>query len=200
MAHSSSIYYCTKKHTHTHTIFPAYSRVDDPLSAVDTHVSKHLFEQCLRDFLKEKTVILVTHQLQFLPSVDQIIILNNGRVDAVGTYDNLRDSGLDFVKLLADTNETDTDNEGPALSRSRSGSRKGLSRRSSELSTYSMEEDSEASPMQVEEKRADGQIGWSIYSKYFQASGGCFAFVFMVFVCVLAQFLASAGDYYVNYW
>lgn len=173
---------------------------DDPLSAVDTHVSKHLFEQCLRDFLKEKTVILVTHQLQFLPNVDQIIILNNGRVEAVGTYDNLRDSGLDFVKLLADTNEPETDAEGPGLSRSRSGSRKGLSRRSSELSTYSLEEDSEASPMQVEEKRADGQIGWSIYSKYFQASGGYFAFIFMVFVCVLAQFLASAGDYYVNYW
>lgn len=173
---------------------------DDPLSAVDTHVSKHLFEQCLRDLLKEKTVILVTHQLQFLPSVDQIIILSGGRVDAVGTYDQLRESGLDFVKLLADAHEADTDTEGPGLSRSRSGSRKGLSRRSSELSTYSMEEDSDASPMQVEEKRADGSIGWTIYSKYFRASGGYFSFIFMVFVCVMAQFLASGGDYYVNYW
>lgn len=170
------------------------------MSAVDTHVSKHLFDQCLRDLLKEKTVILVTHQLQFLPSVDQIIILSSGRVDAVGTYDQLRDSGLDFVKLLADPHDADTDNEGSGLSRSRSGSRKGLSRRSSELSTYSMEEESDASPMQVEEKRADGSIGWSIYGKYFQASGGYFAIIMMVIICVFAQFLASGGDYYVNYW
>lgn len=142
----------------------------------------------------------MTHQLQFLPYVDQIVILSNGRVEAVGTYDNLRESGLDFVKLLADTNETETDNEGPSLSRSRSGSKKGLSRRSSELSTFSLEEESDASPMQVEEKRAEGSIGLKMYSKYFKASGGYFMFFVMMSFCVTAQLFASGGDYYVNYW
>lgn len=51
--------------------------LDDPLSAVDTHVGKHLFDECIIEFLKGKTVILVTHQLQYLQGVDQIILLHN---------------------------------------------------------------------------------------------------------------------------
>lgn len=45
--------------------------LDDPLSAVDVHVSKVLFEDCISDFLKGKTRVLVTHQLQYLPSADR---------------------------------------------------------------------------------------------------------------------------------
>lgn len=51
--------------------------LDDPLSAVDTHVGKHLFEDCVCGYLKNKTVVLVTHQLQYLQNVDNIVILNN---------------------------------------------------------------------------------------------------------------------------
>lgn len=174
--------------------------LDDPLSAVDTHVSKHLFEQCLRDFLKDRTVILVTHQLQFLQYVDQIIILANGRVEAVGSYDSLRESGLDFAKLLADPNKDETGDEG-TLSRSRSGSSKmRLSRRNSEGSTYSLEDTAVENLMQVEEKRAEGAIGLKMYGKYFKAGGGYFMFYVMVLFCVTAQILASGGDYYVTYW
>ncbi|KAJ8945507.1 hypothetical protein NQ318_017951, partial [Aromia moschata] len=51
--------------------------LDDPLSAVDTHVGKHLFEECIKKYLNNKTRILVTHQLQFLKQADIIIIMNN---------------------------------------------------------------------------------------------------------------------------
>ena len=51
--------------------------LDDPLSAVDAHVGRHLFEDCICDFLQHKTRLLVTHQLQYLQSVDNILILNN---------------------------------------------------------------------------------------------------------------------------
>ncbi|KAG8242932.1 hypothetical protein J6590_056498, partial [Homalodisca vitripennis] len=50
--------------------------LDDPLSAVDTHVGKHLFEDCVTGFLKDKTVVLVTHQLQYLNDVDHIVVMN----------------------------------------------------------------------------------------------------------------------------
>ena len=46
--------------------------LDDPLSAVDVHVGRHLFTNCIRGFLKNKAVILVTHQLQYL----QVSLLN----------------------------------------------------------------------------------------------------------------------------
>lgn len=50
---------------------------DDPLSAVDTHVGKHLFNECIVEYLAGKTRILVTHQLQFLKQADLVIVLNN---------------------------------------------------------------------------------------------------------------------------
>ncbi|KAL3867301.1 hypothetical protein ACJMK2_044515, partial [Sinanodonta woodiana] len=49
--------------------------LDDPLSAVDTEVGRHLFDRCICDYLKDKTRILVTHQLQYLKKADRILIL-----------------------------------------------------------------------------------------------------------------------------
>lgn len=95
--------------------------LDDPLSAVDAHVGRHLFESCLIGYLRNTTRILVTHQLQFLRDVDQIIILKNGAIAAAGNFDTLSASGLDFATLLArdqeeekptpDPNTTDPDTD-----------------------------------------------------------------------------------------
>lgn len=51
--------------------------LDDPLSAVDTHVGTHLFEDCIMDYLKNKTRILVTHQIQYLNNSSYIVMLEN---------------------------------------------------------------------------------------------------------------------------
>lgn len=53
--------------------------MDDPLSAVDTHVGKHLFEECIIKHLAGKTRILVTHQLQYLKKADHIVVINEVR-------------------------------------------------------------------------------------------------------------------------
>lgn len=58
--------------------------LDDPLSAVDAHVGKQIFEDCIEKHLKGKTRILVTHQLQFLANVDWIVVLKDGVVQAEG--------------------------------------------------------------------------------------------------------------------
>uniref|UniRef100_A0A674EL55 Multidrug resistance-associated protein 4 n=1 Tax=Salmo trutta TaxID=8032 RepID=A0A674EL55_SALTR len=74
--------------------------LDDPLSAVDAEVGRHLFEQCICGILKNKPRILVTHQLQYLQAVDQILVLKEGHVVARGTYSELQHSGVNFTSLL----------------------------------------------------------------------------------------------------
>ena len=49
--------------------------LDDPLSAVDTHVGRHLFDRAINSYLRGKIRVLVTHQLQYLKDVDRILIL-----------------------------------------------------------------------------------------------------------------------------
>lgn len=51
--------------------------LDDPLSAVDTRVARHLFERCILNFLQGKTRILITHQLHFLKQADVIVIMEH---------------------------------------------------------------------------------------------------------------------------
>ncbi|CAG9768357.1 unnamed protein product [Ceutorhynchus assimilis] len=85
--------------------------LDDPLSAVDTHVGKHLFEECIVQYLSEKTRILVTHQLQYLKKADLIVVLNEGKIEAQGTFEELSNSKLDFTKLLAAADESQEDSK-----------------------------------------------------------------------------------------
>uniref|UniRef100_A0A8C5GHS1 ABC-type glutathione-S-conjugate transporter n=1 Tax=Gouania willdenowi TaxID=441366 RepID=A0A8C5GHS1_GOUWI len=76
--------------------------LDDPLSAVDSHVGKHLFDKVIGPcgILKNKTRILVTHGVSFLPHVDEIIVLVNGVVSEIGSYNSLRASRGAFSEFL----------------------------------------------------------------------------------------------------
>ncbi|XP_025220319.1 multidrug resistance-associated protein 4 isoform X2 [Theropithecus gelada] len=79
--------------------------LDDPLSAVDAEVSRHLFELCICQTLHEKITILVTHQLQYLKAASQILILKDGKMVQKGTYTEFLKSGIDFGSLLKKDNE-----------------------------------------------------------------------------------------------
>ncbi|XP_061083514.1 ATP-binding cassette sub-family C member 2-like [Conger conger] len=76
--------------------------LDDPLSAVDSHVGKHLFNEVVgpNGLLKDKTRILVTHGISFLPQVDEIVVLVDGKVSEIGSYNNLKASGGAFSEFL----------------------------------------------------------------------------------------------------
>lgn len=78
--------------------------LDDPLSAVDAHVGRHLFDEVIgpksRLASEKATRILVTHQVHFLTEADWIVIMENGKISRQGTYQDLISSELDFAKLL----------------------------------------------------------------------------------------------------
>ncbi|XP_035824676.1 multidrug resistance-associated protein 4 isoform X2 [Aplysia californica] len=73
--------------------------LDDPLSAVDTTVGAHIFKRCILDLLRNKTVILVTHQIHYLKQADRIVVLRDGSIHDVGTYDELKAGGMDMRAL-----------------------------------------------------------------------------------------------------
>lgn len=76
--------------------------LDDPLSAVDSHVGKHIFEKVIgpNGMLKKKTRLLVTHGLSFLPEVNSIIVLNNGEIFEKGTYKQLMEKKSAFADFI----------------------------------------------------------------------------------------------------
>ncbi|XP_056002528.1 multidrug resistance-associated protein 1-like isoform X2 [Ostrea edulis] len=86
--------------------------LDDPLSAVDSHVGKSLFKDVIgpEGLLRHKTRILVTHGVHWLPKVDLVVVMDNGTISEVGTYEELmqrRGTFSQFLKtyLLQDDDE-----------------------------------------------------------------------------------------------
>ncbi|XP_075072065.1 ATP-binding cassette sub-family C member 2 [Mixophyes fleayi] len=76
--------------------------LDDPLSAVDAHVGKHIFEKVVGPggLLKNKTRILVTHGVSFLKHTDEIVVLVNGSVTETGSYKTLLANNGAFAEFL----------------------------------------------------------------------------------------------------
>ena len=76
--------------------------LDDPLSAVDSHVGRHIFDQVLgpEGCLKHKTRLLVTHSITYLTKVDKIIVMKKGVVSECGSYEELLAQKGDFADFL----------------------------------------------------------------------------------------------------
>ena len=58
---------------------------------------------------QEKTVILVTHHLEFLNQADKIVIIEDGELIAIGKYDELIRTHLDFISKLKENEEKKKD-------------------------------------------------------------------------------------------
>lgn len=74
--------------------------LDDPFSAVDAHTGTQLFEECLMGILKEKTILFVTHQVEFLPAADLILVMQNGRIAQAGRFEELMKQKIGFEVLV----------------------------------------------------------------------------------------------------
>lgn len=76
--------------------------LDDPLSAVDAHVGKHIFEKVIgpKGILKNKTRVLVTHAINYLPQMDTILVMTDGEISEMGSYQELLEQDGAFAEFL----------------------------------------------------------------------------------------------------
>uniref|UniRef100_F7GAD5 ATP binding cassette subfamily C member 4 (PEL blood group) n=1 Tax=Callithrix jacchus TaxID=9483 RepID=F7GAD5_CALJA len=181
--------------------------LDDPLSAVDAEVSRHLFELCICQTLHEKITILVTHQLQYLKAASQILILKDGKMVQKGTYTEFLKSGLDFGSLLKKDNE-----EGEQLSVPETPTLR--NRTFSESSVWSQQssrpslkdgavesQDTENVPATLsEENRSEGKVGFKAYKNYFRAGAHWIVIIFLVLLNAAAQVAYVLQDWWLSYW
>ncbi|KAJ0967386.1 hypothetical protein J5N97_024303 [Dioscorea zingiberensis] len=79
--------------------------LDDPFSAVDAHTGTELFMEYILTALASKTVVFVTHQVEFLPAADLILVLKEGHIIQAGKYEDLLLAGTDFSVLVSAHNE-----------------------------------------------------------------------------------------------
>ncbi|XP_057667980.1 probable multidrug resistance-associated protein lethal(2)03659 isoform X2 [Diorhabda carinulata] len=171
--------------------------LDDPLSAVDIHVGQQLFEGCIKRYLKDKIVILITHQLQYLKRADHIVIMNEGVVQCQGPYMDLigQDDIPQFAHILKEISTTT-----PVEEKEVEKLLKGISVTSAVFNSMIDIEGRKTRPLVVPEMRTVGAVEFTNYTEYFKAgANGCGIFC-MVFLFLFAQFVASFGDYFLAQW
>ncbi|CAN0562585.1 unnamed protein product [Rangifer tarandus platyrhynchus] len=167
--------------------------LDDPFSAVDVEVSRHLFEQCICQALREKITILVTHQWQYLKAASWIMILKGGKIVQCGTYIELLKSGVDFDFLLKRNEEEPS----PDLESS------ALKNQSRPLMRGAAPELQDAENIEVTlplEDRLEGKVGIKTYNNYITASAQWFIIIFLILVNIAAQVAYTLQDWWLTYW
>ncbi|KAL1501387.1 hypothetical protein ABEB36_006715 [Hypothenemus hampei] len=196
--------------------------LDDPLSAVDIHVSKHLYDLCINGYLSNKTRILVTHQVHHLKNADHIIILNNGRIENEGTFRQLSQSDNLYAKLLTAEPETAEEEkpkmQQPEISRKdRKMSMRSMKSLASAMSELSIpeailaeqdpdSEDEETRTKQEmniknhEEQSSKGKVKGNLLWKYLMAGENIFLVLLVITLYLLAQGAAMGVDYFVSFW
>ncbi|XP_022169430.1 multidrug resistance-associated protein 1-like isoform X2 [Myzus persicae] len=190
--------------------------LDDPLSAVDSHVGKHIFEHVIgpKGLLQKKTRILVTHGITYLREVDLIVVMKDGQISESGTYKGLLDKKGDFADFLLshmqEQNEHEVDEieinklleDAPAdlkekyiRQRSETNSNSSMQRQISVDSNKSISRpavEQKAKLIEVE-KAETGNVKLDIYIQYIKSVGPIFCIMSVLLSCLYQGFSISSN-------
>lgn len=169
---------------------------DDPLSALDAHVAKEVFDSCMKEHLHGKTVILATNQLHFLAHVDKIFLVRKGVIEEQGTFEELLASGPVFQALMENAGSLEdtvidevTDGEDHAgQDKSAGGDSQNNVRGSRKEQQIKDANTTKAKSMlTTTEEREKGVISVKVLQRYYTAMGGVWVLVILFGLYVAAE-------------
>ncbi|KAH7655033.1 Xenobiotic-transporting ATPase protein [Dioscorea alata] len=180
--------------------------LDDVFSAVDAHTGSEIFKECVRGALKDKTVLLVTHQVDFLHNVNCIYVMRDGEIVEAGKYDELAASGPEFMGLVAahessmelveqsanqDNNQNSEPEQAATLNRKQSAS--------NNAPEGSPKTEKGSSKLIKEEERETGHVSWSVYKTYVTEAWGWWGAITVLLISLAWQGAQMACDYWLAF-
>ncbi|XP_017247445.1 ABC transporter C family member 3 [Daucus carota subsp. sativus] len=180
---------------------------DDPFSAVDAHTGSHLFKECLLGLLESKTVIYITHQVEFLPAADLILVMKGGRIAQSGKYGDILNSGSEFMELVGahktalsalDSMNAVSASKALNVGEDRNVGGDNNSKETSKVEDGKPPEDIASLKGQIvqEEEREKGRVGFIVYWKYITTAYGGALVPFILLSQVLFQILQIGSNYW----
>mgnify|MGYP002622399680 CR=1 FL=1 len=163
--------------------------MDDPLSAVDAHVGRHIFDNAILGLLKDKCRILATHQLWVLNRCDRIIWMENGRIQAIDTFDNLMKNSEGFRQLM-ETTAVEEKEKGQAV----------VAKAPGEDADEGNKKRKKGKGLMQAEERAVSSVPWSVYSAYVKASGTLLNAPIVLILLILSQGANIVTNLWLSWW
>ncbi|XP_028650798.1 multidrug resistance-associated protein 5 isoform X2 [Erpetoichthys calabaricus] len=175
--------------------------LDDPLSALDAHVGNHIFNNAIKKQLKHKTILFVTHQLQYLVDCDEVIFMKEGSITEKGSHEDLMKLNGDYAAMfnslqLGETPHTETNGQ-----RSSNSLKKPLEKgtKASSVKKDAPVHKDEVQLMPVQEK-LKGRVSWAVYGAYMQAAGGPLVCFIILLLFVLNVGSTTFSNWWLSYW
>ena len=164
--------------------------MDDPLSAVDAHVGRHIFDNAILGLLGNKCRILATHQLWVLNRCDRIVWMEGGKIQAVDTFTNLMNNHKGFQHLMETTAVEKKEDDGDEEEEKKEESKEGDGHKKKKKGAGLMQQ----------EERAESSVPWSVYAAYIRASGSLLNAPFAIFLLLLSQGANIMTSLWLSYW
>jgi ATP-binding cassette, subfamily C (CFTR/MRP), member 1 len=163
--------------------------MDDPLSAVDAHVGRHIMDKAICGLMKNKCRILATHQLHVLNRCDRIIWMEDGHIQAIDTFDNLMETSVDFQKLMATTAQEDDQ----ALARAKTKDEE-------EQKPAKKDKKGKPAALMTTEERAVKSVSWAVWRAYIRASGSPIFWPLIFLALILSQGSNIVTSLWLSWW
>nr|CAB3486518.1 unnamed protein product [Digitaria exilis] len=175
--------------------------LDDIFSAVDAHTGSAIFTECLKGILKNKTVILVTHQVDFLQNVDKIFVMKDGLVIQSGSYPELLASCSEFSVLVAAHNSSMemAEEQGFLVQNTETSLDTKSRNENGEKTSIAQNTDANSSKLIQEEEKETGRVSWHVYKLYMTEAWGWWGAVIFLTVSLLSQGFSMASNYWLSY-
>ncbi|KAM6443796.1 ATP-binding cassette sub-family C member 5 isoform 1-T2 [Liasis olivaceus] len=176
--------------------------LDDPLSALDAHVGNHIFNSAIRKHLKSKTVLFITHQLQYLVDCDEVIFMKEGCITERGSHEDLMNLNGDYAAIFNSLQLGETPHIEVNLKKTANSSLKRHPEKGTKTGSVKKEKvvkKEEVQLMQLEEK-GKGSVPWSVYGVYIQAAGGPVAFLIIMALFILNVGSTAFSNWWLSYW
>ncbi|XP_071353064.1 ATP-binding cassette sub-family C member 5 isoform X3 [Trachinotus anak] len=168
--------------------------LDDPLSALDAHVANHVFHNAIKKHLCHKTVIFVTHQLQYLVDCDDVILMREGSIVEQGNHDNLMKLNGDYAAMFNHFQLGDTPYIEPP-SRKSSGSQ----RKPADSKPGSVKKNAPVVKDNGEEQQYGG-MAWPVLQHYMAACGGSASCLLILVLFIFNVGSSAFCHWWLSYW
>lgn len=169
---------------------------DDPLSALDAHVGKAVFQNVLQNSSTGKTRILVTHALHFLPQVDYIYAIVDGKIAERGTYEDLLANDGAFSKFQKEFGSKETEAEKKEDEEDAIEAPVDNEEDAADRQTKARKKVSAGAGMMQKEERNTGAISGEVYKTYVKAARGEVVIPMLIMALALMQGATVMSSYW----
>ncbi|KAJ5082015.1 2-alkenal reductase [Penicillium argentinense] len=159
--------------------------MDDPVASIDSNVGHHIMENVLCGLLKNCCRIVATHSPSILHRCDRILIIEDGRIKAIDTFDRLIRQGVLRNGFFSSPSENAITHNGPRKCDGRKSVRDKVKSRKAELHTKFV---------------PPADVSWNGWKTYLSAGGTHLNCLAIIFLSILGNGMSLICSSWLSYW